>query len=241
MIKRLLLSLAVLAGLVALADRGAAYVAGNATAHEIRVHEGLREDPDVTFRGFPFVTQAVRGEFRRVDVTLHDLERGGLTMARIDAQLDGVRVDLSKALKGRVAAVPVDHGSATVRVTYGDLNGFLATKPGNVHVVVHDGRAFVRASFGVAGAGQTEVEGTPRVSVTRTSVRVTTTNVHPVAGGSPLSAALAAAAATRASFTVPLEEMPFGIEVGSAELTPTGLVVRATASGFVVDVRDNVG
>ena len=236
MLKRLLISLAILVGLLALADRGLAVVAGNATGRQIRIHEGLREDADVKFRGFPFITQAVRGEFKKVDVTVRDLERGGVTIDRVDATLEGVEVDLSQALKGRVSAVPVAEGTAVLRLTYGDLAAYLDSKPGNIRLAVRDGRPAVVSSFGIPGAGQVDVEGTPTLKVTKTSVRVVVSNVRVSAGNATLTSSLAATAAARASFTIPLDDLPFGIEVASATLTGTALIVTATATGLVIDV-----
>lgn len=240
MFKRLLIFLVVLTGLAALADIGLAVVAGNATANQIRVHEGLREDPDVSFKGFPFITQAIAGEFRRVEVTVRDLERGGVTIDRIDATLEGVEVNLSEALKGRVSAVPVREGEATLRLSYGDLQTYLTTKPGNIRIAVRDGRPMVVSSFGIPGAGSVDVEGTPTVRVTGDTIRVSVSGVRAVAGGVTLTSALASSAAARASFTIPLTDLPFGIEVKSAELTSDALEVTATAVGLVIDVGDNV-
>ena len=240
MFKRLLIVLVLLGGLAVLADRGLAYVAGNATARQIKIREGLKEDPDVTFRGFPFATQAVRGEFDEVAVTVRDIERDGLVVERIDATLRGVEIDLNDALNGRVTAVPVDRGEATLRLSYGDVNQYLTRRPGNIRVVVREGRPYVVSSFGVPGVGQLDVEGTPTVRVTKTSVRVSVTGVHPVTGSTALNDALARAAGIRASFTIPLDDLPFGIQVSGAELTATGMLVDATATGFVIDVRDNL-
>lgn len=240
MLKRLVIFLAILAGLAALADRGLAAAAGNATANQIRVHEGLREDPSVTFKGFPFVTQAFRGEFRQVDVTVRDYEHEGLTVDRIDATLEGVEVDLGDALNGRVSAVPVREGVATLRVTYGDLTAFLATKPGNIRVQSRAGGAVVVSTFGIPGVGQVDVEGTPTVRTTARSIRVTVTNVRAVSGGATLTSSLAAAAATRSSFTIPLDDLPFGIQLKSAALTDTALEVTATAVGLTIDARANL-
>lgn len=235
--KRLVIVLVILGGLLVAADRGLAYAAGNATARQIRIHEGLSEDPEVRFKGFPFVTQAAAGEFAEVTVTVRDMRRGGVTIDRVDATLKGVEVDLRDALDGRVNAVPIHEGTARMRLTYGDLGAFLQSRPGNVRIVVRDGRPFVVSTFGIPGAGQVEVEGTPSVRVTKTSVRVVVSNVRATVGTATLTASLAATAAARASFTVPLEEMPFGIEVKSAELTGEALLVTATASGLVIDVR----
>jgi hypothetical protein len=236
MIKKLLIFLAVLAGLAALADRGLAVVAGNATAAQIRLHEGLREDPDVTFRGFPFLTQAVKGDFRQVDVTVRDLSREGLNVDRIDASLHDVRVDLGEALKGRVSAVPIGEGRATVRLTYADVTSFLARRPGNIRVAERDGRVVVLSSFGIPNAGQVEVSGTPTVRVGENSLRVTVSNVTTVDSPNRLTPALAAQAGARSSFTLPLSRLPFGIAVERAELTSDALVVSASAKGLVIDV-----
>jgi hypothetical protein len=237
MLRRLVIALVVLVGLLALADRGLAMAAGNATADQIRVHEGLRERPDVRFRGFPFVTQAVHGNFRAVDVTARDVERGGLTIDRIDAHLEGVKVNLSKALKGRVVAVPVREGTATVRLTYGDLQTYLANRPGKIRIAVREGQVVVISTFGVPGAGQVEVEGTPTVKVSGDSIRVVVNNTKATVGGTRLSASLASQAGVRSSFTVPLKDLPFGIRLESAKLTDDALVVTALASGLVIDVR----
>ncbi|HEU0130843.1 MAG TPA: DUF2993 domain-containing protein [Mycobacteriales bacterium] len=237
MFRRLLIFLAILAGLAVAADRGLAAVAGNATAAQVRLHEGLREDPDVTFRGFPFVTQAVHGRFRAVDVTARDVERDGLTVDRIDAHLEGVKIDLGRALKGRVSAVPIQRGRATVTLTYADLGAYLARKPGNIRLAVRAGQVYVTSTYGVTGLGQVEVEGTPSVRVSGDDVRVTVSNVRAVAAGTRLTAAQAGAAGARASFTIPLSKLPFGITVESARLTGEALVVAASAEGLVVDLR----
>lgn len=237
MLRRFVIFLAVLAGLAVLADRGLAAVAGNATGSQIKVHEGLKEDADVHFRGFPFVTQAFSGKFDAVDVTARDVVRGGLTFDRIDAHLEDVEVNLSQALKGRVSAVPVGSGTATVRVTYGDLQSFLARKPGNIRLAVLGGHVAVVSTFGIPGAGQVEVAGTPTVRVSGDTLRVTTSNVQTTAGTGRLSATLSAQAGARSSFSIPMDDLPFGIKVRSAELTDDALVVTASATGLVIDVR----
>lgn len=236
MVRKLVISLGILAGLVALADRGLAVVAGNATADRIQRHEGLAEDPDVTFRGFPFLTQAVRGDFEAVDVTVRDLERDGLVIDRIDARLEGVKVDLGDVLNGRVSAVPVREGDATVRIAYGDLESYLSSRPGNLRIVTRAGRVVVVTSFGIPGVGTVDVEGTPRVAVSGRTIRVTVSEMRRSDGGGGLAAALAAQAASRASFSIPLGSLPFGITAASAALTDTALVIEATAKGIVVDV-----
>jgi hypothetical protein len=235
MLKRFLIFLLVLAGLAVLADRALATIAGNATAAEIKRHEALRDDPSVTFRGFPFVSQAVRGRFFAVDVTVRDVEREGVVIARIDAHLENVRVHLNDAVSGRVRAVPVGKGVASARVRYSDLAAFLATKPGNIRIDAAGGQVRVTSTFGVPGVGQVVVEGRPQVKVVGDAVRVTVTDVR-VPGITRLTAAQASAAGARSSFTVPLAKLPFGIKVVSARLADDALVLEASAEGFVIGV-----
>lgn len=237
MLKRLVIAVVVLGGAAVLADRGLAMAAGNATAHQVRIHEGLKEDPSVEYRGFPFVSQALRGRFRAVDVTARDVVRGGLTIDRIDAHLEGVRIKLDEALKGRVGAVPIREGSATVLITYNDLQAWLAGKPGATRFEVRGADVVAVSTFGVPGAGEVTVEGTPKVTVANGRLRVSAANVRATAGSTRLSATLAAQAAARMSFVIPLTDLPFGITIGSARLTGSGLVVDAAAEGLVIDVN----
>jgi hypothetical protein len=234
--RKLLVALAVLAGLLALADRGVAKVSADQAAAAVKLHEGLKESPDVTFRGFPFVTQAWHGRFRAVDVTARDVVRDGLTVDRIDAHLEGVHVKLDKVIHGKVVEVPVDRGRATLHVTYGNLQTYLAKRPGNLRLVVVDGRVRVRSTFGVPGVGSVEVEGTPAVKVTGDQVKVTVTEVKATVGGPALSVTLATQAGARSSFALPFDDLPFGIRIERAELTGTELVVDAAAAGLVIDV-----
>jgi hypothetical protein len=235
MLKRIVVSVAVLAGVAVLADRGLATVAGNASAHEIKRHESLREDPSVTFRGFPFVTQAFRGRFDAVDVTVRDLDREGVVIDRIDAHLEDVRIHLDDALGGRVRAVPVGKGTATVRITFAGLASYLTRLPGDIRIDSARGRVRVTSTFGVPGRGQVAVEGTPHVSVKGNAVRVTVTDVV-VPQLVRLTPAQAAAAGVRSSFSIPLATLPFGIKVTSARLTADALILTASAEGFVIDV-----
>lgn len=235
--RKLGIILAVLLGILALADRGLAMVAANATADQIQKHEKLRERPDVSFGGFPFITQAVSGNFSSVTVTARDVEREGLAIDRIEARLKGVKVDIGDAMKGRVTSVPVREGEATVHVTYGDLQRFLSDRPGNIRVGPRDdGQVVVVTTIGIPGAGSIEVEGTPRVAVAGRSITVTVTNVRRSGSGEGLSPPVAAQAMGRASFTIPLDSLPFGIRASSAELTRSALVVEATAEGLVIPV-----
>ncbi len=236
MFKGVLISAAVLVGLSALADRGLAVVAGDASAASIARTNNLGDEPDVSFRGFPFLTQALGGRFTEVDVDARDVRAEGMTFSRIEAELRGVEVGLRDALAGEVEAIPVESGEAVVSIDYADINAYLDPKPGSPRVSGVDGVLTVRSTIGVAGRGSVVVEGRGSATVTEAGIVVRVTGVHAVEGAA-IPASLVAAAAGRLTFTLPTRRLPFGITLTGVSVEDSGLRVSAVAKGIVVRVR----
>jgi len=67
--KRMVIALLVLVGLLVAADFGAAASAESAVSRQMREQLGLVDDPSVRINGFPFLTQAAAGRYRSVDVS----------------------------------------------------------------------------------------------------------------------------------------------------------------------------
>lgn len=237
MFKGVVVSAVVVVGLAALADRGLAAAAGSATGEAVQRSEGMSDEPDVTFRGFPFVTQAIRGEFTEVDVDARDVRVDDLVFSRVEADLRGVEVSLQDALAGEVEAVPVESGTAVVTLDFADLNSYLDRRPGAPRVSpAADGGLVVRGRVGVARLGTVDVEATATARVTERGIVVTATNVRAVAGAA-LPAPVATASAARLSFTIPTDRLPFGITVVGVEVQQSGLVLAAQARGVVIRAR----
>ncbi|MBW3551514.1 MAG: LmeA family phospholipid-binding protein [Proteobacteria bacterium] len=104
------------------------YLPGIALPEGVQATTALPEEPDVTVRGFPFLTQALSGRYDRVDISARDAPAGEMTLTRLDTTLRGVRVTLSQALSGSVGEVPVDAVEARALleerkgdIGYGDL------------------------------------------------------------------------------------------------------------------------
>jgi hypothetical protein len=91
-VKVLLIGLAVIAGLLFAVDRVADLAAGRYAAQQIERQAPDLGDVSVDFRGFPFLTQALRRTFSAVDVTSTGAQPAGLGIARLDARLSEVRV-----------------------------------------------------------------------------------------------------------------------------------------------------
>ncbi|MCU1621251.1 MAG: uncharacterized protein JWL79_96 [Frankiales bacterium] len=117
--KKLLLSLLVLLVLLAVADRVAVHYVDRAVADRMQADGKLDARPVVDIKGFPFLTQAVRGHYDRTDVHIRDLTRSGVTISRLDVTVTGASIPLSKV--GQATAVPVQAIHATAVLTYYEL------------------------------------------------------------------------------------------------------------------------
>lgn len=114
---RLLLVAVLLFGLAVLGDRVAVGVAEGRVADELAAAGGFAVAPEVDIAGFPFLTQAVRGRYDDVRISL-SAEQLGRPGTRADIALHGVRVPLSSVLSGSVGSVPVDRIDGTATVSY---------------------------------------------------------------------------------------------------------------------------
>jgi hypothetical protein len=234
-LRRLLIVLGVLAGLLALADRGLAVLAGNAVEEAVRRSERLDADPEVTFEGFPFLTQAVRGRFEKVRITVRGAEVEGLRLDEVEATLRDVEIAVGDVLSGEVSAVPVGSGSALVTVRYADLNDQLAGRPGTPRVSAGANADAVTVTGTVPNVGEVTATAVPMVrdGVLRVDVR----DVRR-AGGGALPPAVQAVARQRLSFTIGVGALPFGVTLEPrVGVGADGLSLAGSVSGVVLRVR----
>jgi hypothetical protein len=126
-VKSLLVVLVVLLGLAAIADRVAVGVAEDRVAEAIAERGDLAGTPEVSVEGWPFLTQAVAGDYEDVRVQLSAAELGQPEGTTADVRLRGVRVPLSEVLGGSVTEIPVDRIEGTVTLSYELLSRELGT------------------------------------------------------------------------------------------------------------------
>ena len=217
----LLVLLALLVGV----DRVAAVVAGRVVAGEMQSAGELSVRPDVSFGGFPFLTQAVRGRYSAVEVSASDVAAGGERLSQFDADLTGLRLPLSAALSGDVAQVPVDGVDARVVLSYADLQRRLRDR---------------RLALAAGPSGLLRVTGTVRVlgrdvsAAALSAVRLSGTSVVVTAqrfevGAEPADRLLTAALGERLDFTIRIGQLPYGLALSGVRVTPGG--IEATARG----------
>ncbi|HEX3781032.1 MAG TPA: DUF2993 domain-containing protein [Pseudonocardiaceae bacterium] len=115
----------VVAVLVA-ADFGMAAAAEYQVSKQMRSELNLTSDPSVDIEGFPFITQAIGGDYRDISVaasgvavnnTLRDLE--------VDADLKNVRISLSNVLSGNFSSLSIDEVDGQVQIKASDLGRLL--------------------------------------------------------------------------------------------------------------------
>ncbi|WP_181779654.1 LmeA family phospholipid-binding protein [Pseudonocardia pini] len=125
MLKRLIVAVLVLAGVLVAADYAAAAAAESVVSRQLRDRLGLADDPNVRINGFPFLTQAVAGEYGSIELTAERLKVGDLQSVQLRAQLRDVEAPLSGLLGSGTPGLRVGTAEGSVRVGTDDLGRML--------------------------------------------------------------------------------------------------------------------
>jgi len=230
-VRRLLGVLVVLVLLAVVADRAVAALVERALADELARPANLGTRPDVSVDGVPFLTQAVQGRYRSVDVSARDVDAGAVRLAQLDAQLTGARLPLRTVLSGGVRDVPVDLLDAAAVVSYDELGRRGADS--RLSVTPEGDRLRLRGEVRVLGQ-DLSATALSRLSVENGEIVVTADefDVGNRAVGDVLTPAL------RAVFDQRLDlALPYGLEVDGIDVQPDGLAVRASGRDAVVTAR----
>jgi hypothetical protein len=215
-VRRLVVVLLVVVGLLVVADRVALHLAERAVADQARTSAGLSTTPKVTAHGFPFLTQVLRGRYDRIDVELTDLDRGGVRMQELDATLREVKVPLGEALGGKVDSIPVGSLDATALVTYAEL----AHRSGIVGVSMQPEGDKVRVTGRVSFLGQTvRASALSRVSLRNGRIALKAVSFTILGQSTPSIAALTSAL----DVIVPVGTLPYDLELTDLKVLPEGL------------------
>ncbi|MER6956534.1 MULTISPECIES: DUF2993 domain-containing protein [unclassified Streptomyces] len=128
----LLVVVVVLGGLFVLADRLAVNFAEGEVADKLKTNEGLATTPDVSIKGFPFLTQVVGGSLDDVEVGIKDYEAAtgtsGRTIRLDDLSADMKGVDFSSDFSSATAS----SATGTASITYAELLKTAKSEPTQV-------------------------------------------------------------------------------------------------------------
>ena len=200
--------LIVVAVLLTIGDRVALAVAENQFADQA-VSNGMPVKPSVTIEGFPFLTQVIARDFRKVDISASNVPAGPVDITSVKATLTGMH--LNSAFTGAT----VDHISVTAFVSFSSL----ASAGGGTGIsMVADGPDKVKITAGIGSFSDTEEAKISQTGPEEISVQV-------LNSGSPLGGLLSSFGSF--SFTIP--KLPATVHITSLSVTPQGLNLTATA------------
>ena len=227
-LRALAVLLVVLAGLFVAVDRIGVGIAQQAAADALRTQQDLPSTPVVRVEGFPFLTQAVAGRYRRVRVRITGLKAAdGLRVDRLDATLRGVHVPLGAALRRDVRRVPVDTAEAEARIGLGTLTTALRRRLSDQKLAVSlaaAGPDTVRISGRYAGAGvPLTLRTTARLSIRDGRLRVDVERDDLSSLPEPLRRDIAALL----SQSLDLPDLPLGFRPVGVRVDADGVVVLA--------------
>ncbi|MHC5905627.1 LmeA family phospholipid-binding protein [Streptomyces sp. S6] len=169
----LLIVVVVLGGLFVLADRLAVNFAESEAADKLKANEGLTATPDVSIKGFPFLTQALGGTLDDVEVGIkqYDAATGtGTGKIRIDdlkASMKGVDFDSS------FSSATASTASGTAAISYAELLKAAKSEPTRIMRGVE--AEVVGLSDGGNGKIKVDVEATTPIGKVPASVLSTVT------------------------------------------------------------------
>ena len=227
--RRLLVGLVLLLGLLLVADRVGAAVASRAIAAQVQSSTRLTAEPEVDIAGFPFLTQAVAGRYERVELTARGVPAGDLTLDRLDATLTGVQVSLGDALSGSVQQVPVEGVRARALVAYDELG----RRSGERQLSVAPAGERVRVTGSLEVLGRTlTAAAVSRVEVVEGDLRVTAEQYE--VGNATADALLTRALGDRLDLRIPVTGLPYGLQVTRVEVQPDGVAVVARTGATVL-------
>jgi hypothetical protein len=219
-VRRLLIGVLVLIGLLVAADRIGVVVAEHAVAKTVQHSQHLAHEPDVDIAGFPFLTQLIAGSFGKI--TLHDHDviaaqgKRRLRLTTVTVTLHDVSV--ARDLHSATAA----HTTATALVSYADLSAAL----GVTARYAGDGRVRTHASTTVLGQ---KFGGTVTVRPVARDGRLAFDSAHVTVGGVSLPDAASQALADVFGAPLSLAGMPYGLSVRSVSAASGGVTLGLTA------------
>jgi hypothetical protein len=124
-VKVTVITLIVLVGVLVAADYGLAAAAEYQVSKKMRTELNLASDPSVDIHGFPFITQAISGDYHDISISAVGVPANTLRDLEIDADLHDVRVKLSDLLSGNISSIKVDEVDGQVKVKATDVGRLL--------------------------------------------------------------------------------------------------------------------
>ncbi|GAA4609577.1 DUF2993 domain-containing protein [Actinoallomurus liliacearum] len=221
-----LILLIVFGGIAIAGDIIGRRVAQNEIAKNVASQYQLDHTPDVSIKGFPFLTQAIDGRYDEIDIKVGDVTEQGVHLTGTTVALKGVTAPMSDAMHGDSSKMVADSATSTATVGYDDVN---KSAPHDMKVSAAGSDLLVRGPYTVLGVTQT-VTATVTVQPAGRGVRVVPQSVK--AGGTTVPVGLVRQAFT---FTMSVKGLPLNTRITDVKVEQQGLRVSTTAQHVKLD------
>jgi hypothetical protein len=207
---------------VVVADRVGVMVTQNQIAKQVAAESDLPQQPDVKIHGIPFLTQALGGEYKKIDVGIGPMTQQGVTLNDVQVELAGVKAPLTEVINGNTSNVVASTATASAVVPYDAVR---RRAPSAVKSISANGSDLqVRGNLALFGLSR-DVTIVAAVKATSRGISVIPRSVR--SGGGPTVPV--ALLQDRFTFTVPVKDLPLGSRITGVDVTPDGLRIAATA------------
>ncbi|MGW1809554.1 LmeA family phospholipid-binding protein [Streptomyces sp. NPDC002078] len=117
----ILILVVILGGLFVIADRVAVHFAEGEAADKLKSTENLASTPDVSIKGFPFLTQVAGGSLDDVEVGIKDYEAATGTAGKT-IRIDDLRADMKGvSFSGDYSSATASSATGTATISYAEL------------------------------------------------------------------------------------------------------------------------
>jgi hypothetical protein len=221
-VRWLVIAVVVLLAVLIGADRIGVVVAEGVAADTLQSSQHLPSSPDVDIDGFPFLTQLATGHYDQITVTATDVPVGRgqqLTISRLRVVLHDLTVSRSFS---RFAA---KSATATALIDYGVLGKRLGVE------LNYAGDGQVEGTKTVSLAGHTlklHIAATPHLVAGKLGF----TGIS-VAGAGGLTGTVVDALAREFHLPIPLDGIPFDVQLQGLSVGPDGVVITLAGSDLV--------
>lgn len=230
----LLIVVVILGGLFVIADRVAVHLAEGEVADKLKTTENLAVTPDVSIKGFPFLTQVVSGELDDTEVGIKDYEAAaGTDGAKI--RIGDIRANFrSVAFSGDYSSATAATADGTATISYDELLKAARSEPTQIFPgataevvgLADGGNGKIKVNVKVTALGRSSTYPVlSTVTVDGDTVRVHADNlpnlVVEVAEGKVRSIT---------DFEQKIDDLPGGIELDKVEAAANGVEVAVKGS-----------
>ncbi|MER7078189.1 Protein of unknown function [Saccharopolyspora kobensis] len=139
--KKLVIALVIVAGLLVGADFGGAAIAEYQVSKKVAEQLQLRENPEVRINGFPFLTQVIAGNYRDVQLVANAVPVGPFNEVGIEADLHGAQVSTSELIAGTADRLVVDELVGRVKLRASDVARLIGIQDLTVNPAAKDALA----------------------------------------------------------------------------------------------------